>query len=141
MYTRDYVMRLIERFGRALIALRNRILGRELVEASARGELRQIAAQAGLDLDVARGLDPAMLLMWLAPTGEPDPPRFWLMAELLYLEALVARGEGHEDDARADFARARALFARLPPEWRPADELASAGERLREIADTVDRQG
>lgn len=30
MYRRDYILRLIERFGQMLIALRNRILRREL---------------------------------------------------------------------------------------------------------------
>jgi len=133
MYSRDYVLRLIERFGRMLIALRNRILRREITAEELRREIHDIAQQAGLDLDLARRLDPQMLLMWLSPTGEIDEPKFWLMAELLYLEGMDAREAGAGDAARADFARARAILARLPADWRPAGSLASAGERGDEI--------
>ena len=133
MYTRDYVLRLIERFGRALIALRNRILGRAIDTADLRAELRDIAQQAGLDLDVARSLDARMLLMWLAPTDELAPPRFWLMAELLYLEGLHARETASGDQGRADLERAYAVFSRLPPDWKAAEELASAGDRSLEL--------
>lgn len=130
MYRRDYILRLIERFGRILIALRNRILRREIEAADVLAELRDIAQQAGLDLELARRLDPAMLVLWLAPTDDVDEPKLWLMAELLYLEGLQSQVGG---DARADFARALSIFARLPPEWRPSDDLAAAGERVAEL--------
>jgi hypothetical protein len=54
MYRRDYIMRLIERFGGILIALRNRILRREVDSAEPMGQVRDLAGQAGLDLDIAR---------------------------------------------------------------------------------------
>lgn len=133
MYRRDYVLRLIERFGRMLIALRNRILRREITAEDLRLEIHEIAQQAGLDLEIARRLDPQMLLMWLSPTGEVDEPKFWLMAELLYLEGIDAREAGSGDGGRADLARASAVFARLPADWKPSAELASAGERRVEI--------
>ena len=132
MYRRDYILRLIERFGRMLIALRNRILRREIEAADVVAELRDIAQQAGLDLELARRLDPAMLVLWLAPTDDVDEPKLWLMAELLYLEGLQALSRGG-GDARGDFARALGIFARLPPEWRPSDDLATAGERVAEL--------
>jgi hypothetical protein len=90
MYRQDYIIRLIEQFGRAMAALLHRIKGRQIAPAEARAEIAQVAAQSGLDLGVARALDPAMLLLWLAPRGEIDPGKFWLMAELLLLEGLQA---------------------------------------------------
>jgi hypothetical protein len=132
LYRRDYILRLIERFGRMLIALRNRILNRELDSAQARVEIHEIARESGLDLDVARQLDPAMLLMWLAPGDDIDEAKLWLMGELLYLEGLEARG-ANEDGGRDDLSRALALFGRLPREWKPHPDLPSAGERADEI--------
>jgi hypothetical protein len=133
MYRRDYMIRLIEQFARALIAVRNRIIRGELTQEELRREIAEIGEHAGLDLNTARQLDPQMLLMWLAPTGDIDEPKFWLLAELLYLEGIEARTMGTGDRGDADLARARAIFARLPPEWQPADGLASARERITEI--------
>lgn len=90
MYSRDYILRLIQQFGRTLIALRNRLLGRQADQAEMDAAIAEIARHAGLDLDIARRLDPPSLLMWLSPTEEVDPSRMWLMAELLYLAALAA---------------------------------------------------
>ena len=108
MYRQDYVLRLIERLGSALIALRNRILRRERDETGIRTEIAEIAGQAGLDLAVARSLDPDMLLMWLAPTGQPDPAKLWLLAELLYLEGLDAKMSKRRGVARRPCACAGA---------------------------------
>jgi hypothetical protein len=132
VYRRDYVIRLIERLANALIALRNRILKREGESGEVLRLIREIAAEAGLDLTVARSLDPATLLMWLAPTGEIDEPRLWLMAELLYLEGLEGRNSGREG-WRADLERAHAIYSRLPSGWRPSEALASPHERATEL--------
>jgi hypothetical protein len=139
MYRRDFVLRLIERFGRMLIALRNHILHREIESADARAQIGEVAREAGLDLEIARRLDPAALLMWLAPTGDFDAPRLWLMAELLYLAALDDRASGDDGAARANFERALALYSHLPPEWTPSDDFATAGERRAEIVNSVGR--
>jgi hypothetical protein len=130
MYQRDYILRLIERFGKILIALRNGLLKREAEDPLLPAQLREVAQQAGLDLDLARRLEPAMLLMWLSPGGgELDAARLWLMAELLYLEGLHAGGAaGH-----ADFERALAILLRLPREWRPASDFDTVGERVDEL--------
>ena len=69
MYSRDYVLRLIEQFGRTLVALRNRLLGRQDDQVDMSASIAEIARHAGLDLDIARRLDPPSLLMWLAPSG------------------------------------------------------------------------
>jgi hypothetical protein len=133
MYRRDYILRLIERFGQMLIALRNRLLGRQIDSEQARAEIHELARQAGLDLDVARQLDPATLLLWLAPGDDVDEPKLWLMAELLYLEGLRANAAGDGAAARSDFARALAVFGRLDATWRPQADLPAAGDRIAEI--------
>lgn len=138
MYRDDYIIRLIERFGAVLRSLRDRILRREREELGARAELGEIARHAGLDLTVARSLTPEVLLMWLAPTGEVDPAKLWLMAELLYLEGLEARTLGqHGWDA--DLDRASFLLRQLDPGWRPGEGFASAGERLAELQPMLER--
>jgi hypothetical protein len=133
MFRQDYIIRLIEQFGRVLSALFHRIKGREVVPAEARAEIAAVAAQSGLDLAVARSLDPGMLLMWLAPRGEIDPGKFWLMAELLFLEGLQGVQDGDAVRARADLERARLILSKLEGDWRPMADLASARERLDEI--------
>ena len=140
MYRRDYILRLIERFGRMLIALRNGILRREADPRHVQAQIGEIADQAGLDLAIARRLDPGMLVMWLAPTDDFDIPRMWLMAELLYLHALEA-DRIPEGDSRGDFERALALFAHLPPDWRPTDDQAMAAERVAELRAILDVPG
>ena len=137
MYRRDYILRLIERFGRMLIGIRDAILRRQAEPAQVQAEIREIAQQAGLDLAIARQLDPASLLLWLAPTPDFDPDRMWLMAELLYLEGIDAYTQ-MDGGGRADLERALALFSCLPPEWRPTPDLAAAGERTAEIRDLLD---
>jgi hypothetical protein len=133
MYRRDYILRLIERFGQMLIALRNRILGRELDSELARAEIHEIARSSGLDLDVARQLDTPTLLLWLAPGDDVDEAKLWLMAELLYLEGLHAHAAAEPGAGRGDLTRALAVFGRLPAGWRPHADLPSAGERVDEI--------
>jgi hypothetical protein len=133
MYRYDYILRLIERFAQALRLMRDRILRREVTAADMRDELREVASLSGLDLDVARRLDGGMLLMWLSPTGEVDPPRFWLMGELLYLEGLAARQEQGGEAGRADLEAALTVFSQVPEDWRPMEGMASAGERVQQI--------
>lgn len=133
MYRTDFILRLIEQLARTLIAVRNRILRRELTSQEVRAELHQVARDAGLDLDVARQLDPAMLLGWLAPMGEIDEPKLWLMAELLYLDALEAREGGERGAGSAGMRRALMLFKQLPADWKPSDDLTTAGARVAEL--------
>jgi hypothetical protein len=133
VYRTDYILRIIEQLARTLMAVRSRILGREQPSQEVRAEIHQIARDAGLDLDVARQLDPAMLLGWLAPMGEIDEPRIWLMAELLYLDALEAREGGEPGAGSAGMRRALLLFEQLPPDWKPSDDLTTAGARVAEL--------
>lgn len=129
MYSRDYILRLIQQFGRTLIALRNRLLGRQADQAEMDAAIAEIARHAGLDLDIARRLDPPSLLMWLSPSEDVDPSRMWLMAELLYLAALADAPVRR----RGDLERALAIWERLPPDWKPSDDFPPVGERIDEL--------
>jgi hypothetical protein len=136
MYRQDYILRLIEQFAQGLILLRNRILRRETDRQKASAEVTELAQQAGLDLGIARSLDVQSLLMWLAPAGQVDQARLWLMAELLYFEGLAAL-DADPEAARADLARALAILERLEPNWRPTPELPTAAELQEEIRGLV----
>jgi hypothetical protein len=134
MYRHDYVLRLIERLGQVLRTLRDRLLQRQMTNDDIRDEIQEIAREAGLDLAFARRLDLGTLVTWLAPVPDAvDEDRVWLMAELLYVEALAARASGDDQQAAADGRRALALFARISPTWKPGTDLTSAGERVAEL--------
>jgi hypothetical protein len=141
MFREDYINRLIEQFGHALVALRNLISGRQMSPAEVHAQIASVASQGGLALDVARSLDPTMLVMWLAPRGDIDPGKFWLLAELLFLDGLQAHEEGVGARARADLERARLLLGKIDADWRPERDLASAGERLQDIDAALARLG
>ena len=142
MYRYDYVLRLIERLGQVLRTLRDRLLQRQLTNDDLRAEIREIAREAGLDLAFARRLDPGTLATWLAPVPDRvDEDRVWLMAELLYVEALASRAAGDERQAEGDLDRALVLFGRISPTWRPGTDLATAGERVAELQGLLDDRG
>jgi len=131
MYQRDYILRIIEQLGRALVQLRQRILAEELSRADMQSELQTVASQAGLNLELLRSVDSATLPIFVAPGGESDPTRCWLAAELLYLEVLSAREEGRTSELRREVLRAQELYAMLPEEWSPPE--GSSGAAVRQI--------
>jgi hypothetical protein len=142
MYRYDYVLRLIERLAQVLRTVRDRLLQRQLSNEDLRAEIQEIAREAGLDLALARRLDPATLATWIAPHPDPvNADRVWLMAELLYVEALNARAEGDERQADGDCRRALALFTRIASDWRPGSDAPSAGERVAELQALVADNG
>ncbi|HEV2131592.1 MAG TPA: hypothetical protein VGR27_10845 [Longimicrobiaceae bacterium] len=138
MYQRDYILRIIEQLGRALIQLRNRIMGRQMEAGEVHAELRAVAARAGVDLDLARVLGSEMLPRLIAPSGEAEPARCWLFAELLYLEGLQARQDGRTEAARADLVRAAEFYALLPSRWEAPEGFPPAAERVAEIRTLLD---
>lgn len=125
MYRHDYVMRLIEAFGKSLIAIRDRILKREADGQAVLAELGELSRKAGVDLDIARRLDHGSLLMWLSPTGEHDPARMWLLAQLLYLVGLRAEAE-RPGAGRPDFMRALALLDHVPVDFTAPGDVGTA---------------
>lgn len=138
MYRHDYVMRLIEAFGKALIAIRNRILAREADSQTVLAELGEISRKAGVDLDIARRLEPASLLIWLSPSGEYDPARMWLLAELLYFAGLQAEAD-RPGAGRPDFVRALRILDHVPADFTALRELGTAVTLSRDLQAMLDR--
>lgn len=95
----DYILRMIEQLGAALIGLRKRIQGKEADRETVDQELRSVAGMAGFDLDIIRAATPDMLVMMASTAGQLDPGKCWIMAESLYVDGLdrQARGEPYED--------------------------------------------
>jgi hypothetical protein len=132
MYSRDYILRMIEQMGQALIALRNSILGRKRSSEEIGDKLRSASRQVGFDLDLARAATPETIMMLIAPFGEVEPGRCWMVAEVLYLDGLQAQMEERMDDAAASFEKALPLYELLEPGALHL-ALPEARERVREI--------
>jgi hypothetical protein len=133
MPQRDYILRLIEQMGALISALRDRILGRKADPVAIQDELGRLAGRTGFDLDLLRGFDAQSLHMLVAPTGEVEPARCWMMAELLYLDGLQAQVEARDDDARISFEKARLLYTLIGPGGGLLVGLPEAGDRIGEI--------
>lgn len=133
MPQRDYILRLIEQMGAALVALRDRILGRKVDPAVIQDELAGLSGRAGYDLDLLRGFSAETLHMLVAPTGEVEPARCWMMAEVLYLDGLQADLEARPDDARNSLEKARMLYTLLEPGGGMLLGIVEAATRLEEI--------
>lgn len=133
MDRRDYILRMIEQLGHVLLAIRNRILGREIERPQLQEALSDAARQGGLDLDLARAMSPETLMMMVAPGGEVDPGRCWLLAEIFYLEGLEAELAGLVAEARSSLERAGFLFGLLEPVAGNLAGVAEAEERIAEI--------
>ena len=133
MHQRDYILRLIEQMGAALVALRNRILGRQVDAGGIDEELSGLAGRAGLDLDLLRGFSVDTLHMLASPAGDVEPGRCWLMAELLYLDGLQAHLEERVEEAAESLGKARTLFTLIEPAGGLLVGLPEAAERIAEI--------
>jgi hypothetical protein len=132
MPQRDFILRIIEQLGAVLAELRRRILGGG--DAGAVDEaLTDAADQAGFDLTLLRGFTVESLHMFVASTGEVEPARCWLMAEVLYLDGLQASLEGRAADARDGLIKARSLYDLVRPAGGMIVGLPEAAERIAEI--------
>ncbi len=133
MPQRDYILRMIEQLGQALIRVRKMIAGEEVPAGRVEDELRQVGRRGGVNLDVARAATPETLLLLVAPTGEPDPGRCWVLAEMLYLDALNAETEGRPAAALVSYDKALRLYRLVEPGGAFLTGWPEAGERVREI--------
>jgi len=133
MERRDYILRMIEQLGTMLAELRRRILGRSAEHETVEGELAEVAKLGGLDYDLARVMGPDTLLMMVAPGGDVDPGRCWLLAELSYLDGLEADLAGDPEAARDALERAGFLYGLLRPLPGNLVGVHEADERLAEI--------
>jgi hypothetical protein len=129
----DYILRMIEQLGQTLIALRRVILGQSALPGDVEDRLMEVSRTAGLDLALARAATPETLQMMVAPTGEVDPSRCWLIGEMLFLDALQAEAEERTDDARAGFEKALRLFGIIEPGGVFLTGWPEAEERIAEI--------
>lgn len=137
MDRRDYIMRMIEQLGTILVALRRRIMGQEVGREEAAETLRETARLGGLDYDLARAMTPETLLLMVAPGGEVDPGRCWLVAELSYLEGLDAALASDVEQARDGLERAAYLFGLLQPLTGNFLGVTEAADRLEEIEERL----
>ena len=133
MTQRDYILRLIEQMGAALVALRNKILGRKVDPEKVYQEMAGLAGQTGFDLELLRGFSADTLHMLVAPTGEVEPARCWLMAELIYLDGLQAEVEERWEDAAGALEKARLLYSLIGPGGGLLVGLPEAGERIADV--------
>lgn len=132
MHQRDYILRLIEQLGAVLAEVRRRIFGgasREEVSDA----LGEAAGQAGFDLDMLRSFTLDTLHMFAAPTGEVEPARCWLMAELLYLDGLERVLSDDLEVGEASLVKARALYDLVRPAGGTIVGLPEAAGRIEEI--------
>jgi hypothetical protein len=130
---------MIEQMGQVLIALRNRVLGRSVTTQELAEGFSQVVAHTGIDVDLARSATPETLQLLVAPTGEVEPGRCWLVAEMLTVDGLHAESEDREADAVAAYERAMALFSLLEPGGAFLVGLPEAAERIEDLTQRLAR--
>jgi hypothetical protein len=130
---KDYILRQIELLGAALIAIRKRIFGGEADVGEIENRLQEVSEKGGMALDLARAASPETLKMLIAPTGEIEPGRCWLLAETLFLDGIHALQVRDEPRARDSLAKAGMLFSLLEPMGAFLVGFPEAAERVREI--------
>lgn len=133
MAQKDYLLRQIEMLGQLLIAIRKLILGGEADGAAVESRLKEVAERSGMDLELARAAAPDTLRMLIAPTGEVEPGRCWILAETLYLDGIRARLTEDPERAIDSLRKARMLFSLLGPMGAFLVGFPEARERIREI--------
>lgn len=139
MHQRDYILRIIEQVGAALAEIRRRILGGADSVAVTRA-LADTAGRAGLSVEILRSATLDTLYMFAAHTGEVDPTRCWLMAEILYLDGLQATVADSPADARDSLVKARALYDMIRPGGGMIVGFPEAAERIAEIDRLLDER-
>lgn len=135
-HNRDYIMRMIEQMGQVLIAIRNAILGRAGTPEEMEGRLSAAATRIGFDLSLARAATAETILMLVAPVGEVEPGRCWMVAEVLFLDGLQAEAEERFDDALSAFEKALPLYRLLEPGALHL-ELPEAVDRVRAVENAL----
>ncbi len=138
MAQRDYLLRLIEEIGAALIALRNAIMKGGAAGAEVEATLRRAASAAGMELELARAVSVEALPDMVAPTGEVEPARCWVLAEALMTDGMNRAYEGKPDLARSSLAKAAALFELVATGSTDRAAFPGAEERIAEIEELLE---
>jgi len=124
---RDYLLRMLEEMGRVMARVRELVTGQSV--AAAAQELERAASHAGLTLPLVRALGGDGLAAVLTTAGRPDPAKYLLAAEYLYVEGL--RTAPPEDAAL--FGRALALYRGIGPLRDAAALQAAVADRIAEL--------
>ena len=133
MAQRDYILRLIEELGAALIALRNAILRGGAPAEDVEATLRRATSAAGLELELARVVSVEALPDMVAPTGEVEPAKCWVLAEALMTDGVNRMQTGDLELARPLLAKAATLFRLVAPWGAYLVGFPEADERIAEI--------
>ena len=133
MTSRDYLLRQIEMLGQILVAIRKLILGGEASDSEIQARLQEVSGKAGMDLELARAATPDTLRLLIAPSGEIEPGKCWLMAESLLLDGIQSRHVGDEDRSQDSLRKARMLFSLLAPMGAFLVGFPEGKERMQEI--------
>lgn len=125
-----------QRLAQLLARIQEMIQARGGDPAVAREKLKDVAERVGVDLEVVRLLDPDTVAAILSPGGAG---KVWSVAEVLYLEGILALAEGRDAASREAEAvdrlqRARRLYQHVEPGLDLPEGTPSPEERLREIA-------
>ena len=137
MHQRDYILRMIEELGAALIALRKAILGGGARGAEVEDTLRRAASGAGMDIELARAVSVDALRDMVAPTGEVEPARCWVLAEALMTDGVHKLERGENEPARSSLAKAAALFDLIGPGGAFLTGFPEARVRIAEIEELL----
>ena len=133
MTQKDYLLRQIEMLGEILVAIRRMIQGGSAKATDVEARLQEVSAKGGLSLELARVATAETVKMLIAPTGEIEPGRCWLLAETLYLDGLQAELDEDADRALDSLGKARMLFSLLKPMGAFLVGFPEAAERIRDI--------
>lgn len=133
MAQKDYLLRQIEMMGELLITIRKMILAGGARPGEVVEGLREISGKVGMDLELARASTPETLRLLVAPTGEVEPGRCWVLAETLLLDGVYAWEMGDGLRARDSLEKARMLFRLLGPMGAFLVGFPEASRRVEEI--------
>jgi len=139
MPQRDYILRLIEQAAAVLKALRILITKGAADPAEVDRQLRETLGQLGFDLDVARFADAESLERIVAPTGDVEPTRAWLVAETMYIDGLEAEVRGSVEEARLSFEKSLRLYRLFDPRILMPAGAPAALERIAEIEQKLEQ--
>ena len=138
----DYILRMIEQLGQMLAALRKIILQQSAPAQVIADRLTAAASSGGFDLELAKAASVETIEMLVAPEGDLDPARCWLVAEVLYLDGLQAQLEERPEEAAASLRKSLPLYTLLKPKglFLGLPEAAARISEIEALLVTLDEQ-
>jgi hypothetical protein len=101
--------------------------------------LEEEAHRMGVHLEVVRLADPETLLQMHGPGAGGGPGKLWAMAEILYLDGLRARAEGHHVESDQRLETAMILFSQTDPGLELPEGYPAPEERMEEAGRLLER--